>query len=71
MELSERIKRWRESKDLTQAALADRLAISPAAVAQWELGQTTPSTKHLEKLAETLGVTMERFYGRVPKVKAA
>lgn len=71
MELSERIKRWRDSRGLSQAAVAERLEISPAAVAQWELGQTTPSTKHLEQLAEVLGVSMVRFYGRAPKVKAA
>jgi transcriptional regulator with XRE-family HTH domain len=71
VELSERITRWREAKGHTQAALAEKLHISPSAVAQWELGQTTPSTKHIERLAEILGVSMERFYGRVPKAKAA
>jgi transcriptional regulator with XRE-family HTH domain len=71
VELSERIIRWRESRGLSQAALADKIGVSPSAVAQWELGQTSPSTRHLEKMAEVIGVTMERFYGRAPKLRAA
>lgn len=71
MELSERITRWRELRRWSQAALAEKLDISPSAVAQWELGQTTPGTKHLHKMAEALGVSMERFYGRIPTAKAS
>jgi transcriptional regulator with XRE-family HTH domain len=71
VELSERIIRWRESRGLSQAALAEKIDISPSAVAQWELGQTVPSTRHLEKMAEVIGVSMTRFYGRAPKARAA
>ena len=71
MELSERIQRWREHKGVTQAALAKSLGISPSAVAQWELGDTKPSVGHLDKLVTALGITMERFYGNVPKTRAA
>ena len=55
MELSERITLWRESrKGLTQAVLAKKIGISPSAVAQWELGQTTPTTDNLAKIAKAV-----------------
>jgi hypothetical protein len=31
--------------------------------------QNVPSTRNLTKLVEVLGITMERFYGDVPKPK--
>jgi transcriptional regulator with XRE-family HTH domain len=67
MELSERITRWRESRGLSQATVAGKLDLSPSAVAQWELGDTTPSQKNLEMFVKVIGVSMERFYGRIPK----
>jgi transcriptional regulator with XRE-family HTH domain len=65
--IGSRIAGWREAKKLTQQQLADEIGVTRAAVYQWELGQTVPSTRHVEKVAEICGVTMERFYGRVPK----
>jgi transcriptional regulator with XRE-family HTH domain len=70
VELSERIVRWRESRDgLTQAALAKKIGISPSAVAQWELGQTVPTTDNLAKIAKALGVSLAAFWGDPPKKK--
>jgi len=70
VELSERINRWRESKEgLSQAALAKKIGISPSAVAQWELGQTTPTHDHVEKIAHAVGVSVQEFWGRVPAKK--
>lgn len=69
MELGERIATWRESKGLTPRELADAIGVTPPAIYQWEDGTTTPSLAHLERLVEVLGVTMERFYGRTPKIK--
>lgn len=67
MELNERIAAWREHRDLTQAEVAAKMKLSPAAIAQWETGETKPTTGNLTTLVESvLDLTMERFYGRVP-----
>lgn len=33
--------------------------------------RNVPSTRNLAKIVGALGITMERFYGRVPKAKKA
>lgn len=74
VELGERIKRWREAKGLTQRDLAEAAGISVSAVCLWETEgdrKTTPQIEHLNKVVEVLGISMERFFGRIPKAKAA
>jgi transcriptional regulator with XRE-family HTH domain len=71
MEISERIRRWREAAGLDQFELAEAMGLTRAAVYQWETGSTTPTIVSLEKLVEVLGITMERFYGRAPRRKAS
>ena len=71
MELSERIAGWRKWKGLTQTALAGELDLTPSAITMWESGAATPSVKHLGMFVDAIGISMERFYGRVPKAKAA
>lgn len=53
---SERITQAREFQGLTKSALAEQLAVTPAAVAQWEDGTKTPSPDNLAALAEHLRV---------------
>jgi transcriptional regulator with XRE-family HTH domain len=74
MHVGARIKAWRDAKGWTQQELADAVGVTHAAVYQWELtddNKTTPSLTHLEAVVAALGITMERFYGRVPRAKAA
>jgi transcriptional regulator with XRE-family HTH domain len=71
VELSERIKRWREGRDLSKADVARSLNIHLESVLQWENGSTTPTTDNLHKFVESLGITMEQFYGRAPRKRAA
>ena len=74
MDIGARIAAWRKAKNLTQRELAEAVGVSPAAVYQWEgTGETktAPSHKHLEAVAAALGITLERFYGRVPSRKAS
>lgn len=71
MDLSTRIAAWRKAKGVSQRELAVAVGVSVAAVYQWEgtgESRTSPSQAHLAKLVEALGLTMERFYGRLPKV---
>lgn len=73
MDLGIRIASWRKAKGLTRLDLAKAVGVSAAAVYQWEgtgESKTSPSQAHLELVVETLGLSMERFYGRLPK-KAA
>jgi transcriptional regulator with XRE-family HTH domain len=59
---------------MTQQALADAAGVTRAAVSQWEGGgntKATPSHEHLTKVVAAFGLTMERFYGRLPKISKA
>jgi transcriptional regulator with XRE-family HTH domain len=54
---------------LDRGAIADEIGVTPQAVSQWMCGTHPPSTPHLQSLAEILGISMERFWGVVPKKK--
>lgn len=57
--LGMRIAALRKQAGLTQAALAERLHISPAAVGMYEQGRREPPCEILISLAETFGVTLD------------
>lgn len=62
----ETIKRLREEKKLTQAALAEKLGVSDKAVSKWETGKSYPDITLIEPIAATLGVSVvELFSGGV------
>jgi DNA-binding transcriptional regulator YiaG len=48
--------RYRADDNLSQRDLAERLGVSPAEVARWEIGQTNPSTDELIWLSAPLGI---------------
>jgi len=52
------IRRLRESKGLTQATLADRLAVSDKTVSKWETGKGYPDITLLQPIAAALGVSV-------------
>jgi transcriptional regulator with XRE-family HTH domain len=61
--LGMKVKRFREERGLTQAALAERAKLHRVYVAQIE-GQTkTPSLAALERLAKALGVPVTALLG--------
>lgn len=49
----------REAAGLTIAEAARKLEITPAAIYQWESGQTFPDAKRLASIAEVYGVTVD------------
>lgn len=65
--LADRLKAWRESSGLTQTDVARYLGVRPSAVSHWEAGRTPPSTKHLARFVELIGITLGSFYGRLPR----
>lgn len=71
MELGARIKAWLGARRMTQRDLALSIDMSPAVVSYWVKGRCSPSNASLGLVVEALGLTMERFYGRVPKSRAA
>ena len=56
-----RVKRLRKKKELTQAALAERVDVHRIYIAQIEAGTKTPSLPTLAKLARALGVPVARL----------
>lgn len=76
MDLGERIDAWCKATGKTYQDLADAAEVTVAAVYQW-VGTGNPRVRknpqqpHLEAVVAELGVTMERFYGKVPAAKKA
>ncbi len=57
-EVGYRIRKLRESKDLSQQNMADELAISHGAYSKIERGETDPSIGRLKQIADILKVTV-------------
>lgn len=57
--LGKRIAAAREAAGLTPSGLSRLIGVSRAAVAQWESDDTKPSAENLQKLAKTIGLTLE------------
>ncbi len=60
------IKRLRESRGLTQAALADILELKQQTISKWEKGGAVPAYDVLEKLAVFFNVTPNVLFGVDP-----
>lgn len=54
--LNQRIIQARRIRNLSQANLAERLGVTRTAISHWETGRSNPSTKHLESIAQILGI---------------
>jgi transcriptional regulator with XRE-family HTH domain len=65
MELAMRLSEARIAVDKTQEQLAEELGISPAAVAQWENGTTSPRLDRLGEIAAALATTVAALYGEI------
>lgn len=57
--LSINVKRYRESKGLTQRQLADMMGVSPQAVSKWENGFAYPDILLLPDLTAIMRVTID------------
>lgn len=56
---SERVRRLRKKRHLTQGAVAREVGVSNVAVSYWESGTRAPGSWHLRDLARMLGVTTD------------
>ena len=52
------IKELREMRNLTQAALAERIGVSSKTVSKWETGKGLPDISLLQPLARALGISV-------------
>ena len=58
------IRHLRESRDLTQHQLAEKISVSDKAISKWETGRGYPDISLIEPLADALGVSIiELFSG--------
>ena len=60
-EIGEKIAIARKMKNLSQAQLAESMAISPQAVGKWERGESMPDILTFGRLAEVLGTDLNYF----------
>lgn len=62
----EQLRRLREARNMTQAALAFAAGVTPQAISQWETGESSPSMGRLARLADALGATVGQVIGTEP-----
>jgi len=60
--IGQRIRQLRESRGMTQSQLQAHSRVSRSYLSRIESGQMTPSLGTLEKIAEALGVGLNRFF---------
>ena len=62
--IGDRIKEAREIHSISQAELARRAELTPAAISQFESGEREPSYASLKRLASSLEVSMDYLAGK-------
>jgi transcriptional regulator with XRE-family HTH domain len=60
--IGEHIRRLRSERGLSVRAFAAQTGFSPSFISQIENGQVSPSLGSMQKIAETLGVTLGEFF---------
>ena len=62
------IKQLRESRNLTQAELAEKIGISSKTISKWETGKGLPDISLLQPLAQALGISLIELMNGEPIV---
>lgn len=57
------LRSYRERKGLTQAALASRLGLSPAAVSRYEARKREPRSEELRRICDVTGISAGEIMG--------
>lgn len=63
LDLGQKVKRLRESRDWSQAELARRAGVTKSAISTYELGIRTPSADVVCSLAKAFGVSADYLLG--------
>ena len=61
---AERLRLLRQARNITQARLAELLAVSPRVYNRWEKGGNVPHFDTIVKIADSLQVTLDELAGR-------
>lgn len=61
MDFSEKLRKLRREKGLSQEKLAELLNISRQSISKWESGQTYPEVEKLIKLSDLFEITMDEL----------
>lgn len=67
----ERLRLWREHFELTQIQLAEKSELSNYKISRIESDETDLRNDDMEALAKAMGISAEKFYGKIPDKKAA
>ncbi len=67
--IADAVREWRQTRGLSQRALAERAGVGYVLIARLELGQTDPRLSTLERLAEALGVSVPELFTPPSKAK--
>ena len=61
MNFNEKIMKLRKEKGWSQEEFAEKLGVSRQTISKWELGQTTPDTDNLRKMATIFGISVSEL----------
>lgn len=61
--IGKRIKEYRKEKNVSQKALAEQLFVSDKTISRWELGNGLPDIELLPKIADVLGISIDKLVG--------
>lgn len=64
MNFAENLKRIRESRNMSQQELADKLGVAQSTVGMWEANKRTPKLAELNRMARVLNLTVSRLLGQ-------
>jgi DNA-binding XRE family transcriptional regulator len=63
--VGERIKEARSEDSLTQAQLAEKIDVKRQTIGKWEMGESNPEMKHLEKLCQVFECDLAYLLGEI------
>ena len=61
MDIGNKLKEYRESKNMTQKEIADIIEVKPATISKYESGTLEPNIETLKKLCEVFDVTLDEL----------
>ena len=67
MDMGKEILRLRNSRGITQEALADALNVTAQTVSKWERGTSMPDVQMLPRIAVYFGVTIDQLFAMAPE----
>ena len=69
--IGNRIKEYRKEKNVSQKALAEQLFVSDKTISRWELGNGLPDIELLPKIADVLGISIDKLVGEEDAIDEA